>query len=188
MGELRKTKIDLLEILWRAGKPINVRDIAKKADLKMRSVNMHLINMRRSGHVSSVGSGLYIITDLGKKALGFPEIDVEKARKILSPVPQEKAFKFYKGINEPLEVSSSSLKDFLEKIKEVDVKSIEFHASRGDFELWIHFLGDVELAKRLRIIRELNLSGEELRDEIYSALKSRYEYLEKTSAGTASTN
>lgn len=101
MGELCKTKIYLLEILWRADKPINLRDIAKKADLKMRSVNMHLINMRRSGHVSSVGSGLYIITDRGKKALGLPDIDVEKAKKILSPAPQEKAFKFYRGINEP---------------------------------------------------------------------------------------
>lgn len=185
MSGLCKTKIDLLEILWRVDKPISVRELAKKADLKARSVNMHLINMRRSGHVAPVGSGLYVITDLGKKAIGLPEIDAEKARKILSPVPLEKAFKFYRGINEPLGAFSDSLKDFMEKIKEIDVKSIEFHASRGDFELWIHFLGDIELAKRFRTIRELNLSGEELRSEIYSALKSRYEYLEKKSLGAS---
>jgi hypothetical protein len=185
MSGLCKTKIDLLEVLWRVDKPISIRDLAKKADLKTRSVNMHLINMRRSGHVAPVGSGLYIITDLGKKAIGLPEIDAEKAGKILSAVPQEKAFKFYRGINEPLGVFSNSLKDFLERIKEIDIKSIEFHVSRGDFELWIHFLGDIELAKRLRIIRELNLSGEELRNEIYNALKSRYEYLEKISVSTS---
>ncbi|MFH0897773.1 MAG: hypothetical protein V1850_07000 [Candidatus Bathyarchaeota archaeon] len=45
--------------------------------------------------------------------------------------------------------------------------------ARGDFESWIHYLGDIELEKRLVLIKELNLIGEALREKLYAALKSR---------------
>ncbi len=45
-------------------------------------------------------------------------------------------------------VSASSLKEFMEKIMEVNVKSLEFHQGRGDFEKWIaKVLQDVDLSR-----------------------------------------
>ncbi len=182
--QLSKEKKDILEMLWRIDKPVNLENIVRETKLKTRSVIMHLSTLKRMGYVSTIKDGLYVLTDLGREALGLPKIDRDLARKILSKVPQEKAFHFYIEIDKPLMVSSDSLTDFCEKIKSIYVKSIEFHSSRGDFELWIHFLGDVELTKRLRAIRDMNLTGEELRKEIYETVKSRCEELQ----GIASSN
>jgi len=91
----------------------------------------------------------------------------------------EKAFQFYAGIDQPLGIWSDSLSDLCEKIKSIDLESVEFHISRGDFELWVHYLGDVELAKRLRLIRGTSLSGETLRDEVYDVVKSRCDKLQE---------
>ena len=96
------------------------------------------------------------------------------AEKILSKTPPENAFHFYTGFNQPLGVFSNSLTDLCEKIRSIDIRSIEFHVARGDFESWIHhYLGDIELEKRLRLIREENLSGEALRGKIYRTLLRR---------------
>ncbi|MEM2107390.1 MAG: DUF5752 family protein [Candidatus Bathyarchaeia archaeon] len=179
MKQLSKEKKDILELLWRVNKPVNLEDIVREAKLKTRSAVMHLSTLRRMDYISVTEDGLYTLTYRGKEALGLPKIDRDLARKILSKVPQEKAFNFYIEIDKPLMISSDSLTDFCERIKNIDVKSIEFHSSRGDFELWIHFLGDVELAKRLRFIREMNLTGEELRKEIYETVKSRCEELQR---------
>ena len=184
MKQLSGTKIELLNLLWRRNKPLSVRDMAEETGLKAQSVNMHLINMRRRSYVESAGRGLYSITSLGKEILGLPKIDSKKAKKILAPVPENKEFRFYRGIGKPLGISSSNLKDFSEKIREIDLKSIEFHMSRGDFEIWVHFLGDAELAKRLRLLRESNMTGKDLRRELYHILRSRCEELEKIAVGT----
>ncbi|MEM2849273.1 MAG: DUF5752 family protein [Candidatus Bathyarchaeia archaeon] len=182
LKQLSKEKKDVLELLWRVNKPVDLENIVREAKLKTRSAVMHLSTLKRMGYVSVTKDGLYVLTDQGREVLGLPKIDRDLARKILSKVPQEKAFHFYVEVDKPLMISSDSLTDFCEKIKSIDVKSIQFHSSRGDFELWIHFLGDVELAKRLRFIREMNLTGEELRKEIYETVKSRCEELQRTAS------
>jgi hypothetical protein len=83
------------------------------------------------------------------------------------------------GTNQYLGVYANSLKDFTDKIQKIDLKSIEFHLPRKDFELWIHDIGDPELSKKISLIRGRNLSGENLRKEIYETVKSRYEELTK---------
>ena len=134
------------------------------------------------GYVSILDRGYYIITDLGRKQICLPKISKDMAKKILRTVPDEKAFHFYTDIGKPLGVSSNSLIDFCERIKSLKMESIKFHMTRGDFELWIHYLGDAELAKRLRIIREAGLSGKELRNKLYNVIKSRCEELMKIAA------
>ena len=138
---------------------------------------MHLLTLRLAGYVSTPKKGYYTITEEGKEVIGFPKLTKEHASSILREVPHEKAFHFYVGLGQPLGVSAKSLPDFCEKVQTVSLESVEFHTARGDFELWIHYLGDVELAKRLRLIRESGLSGEDLRKEIYEAVKSRCEEL-----------
>jgi len=57
------------------------------------------------------------------------------------------------------------------------LKSIEFHIPRKDFELWIRSLGDLELSKKLELLRMRHLSGENLRKEVYETVNSRIEEL-----------
>jgi hypothetical protein len=62
----------------------------------------------------------------------------EHETKALKNVPREKAFYFFTSIGNYTGKSASSLKEFMEKINEVNVKSLEFHLYRGDFEKWIN--------------------------------------------------
>lgn len=160
-------------------RPMGLKEIVKETDLKIRSANMHLLGLRRAGYVFTPEKGSYLLTDSGKEMIGFPRVDEELARKILRKLPPRNAFYFYLDIGKPLGINSDSLDDFCEKIRSINVNSIEFHVARGDFELWVHFLGDVELAKRLRGIKEAGLSGEVLRDKIHEIVKARCEELRK---------
>jgi len=179
LKQLSREKKSILELLWRINRPVDLESIVQETGLKTRSIIVHLSTLRKMGYVSMTDEGLYSVTDKGKEALGLPKIDKDLAIRFLSKVPQEKAFHFYIEVDKPLMVSADSLTDFYEKIQNIDVKSIEFHTSRRDFELWIHFLGDVELAKRLSMLREANLTGEELRRRIYETVKSRCEELQR---------
>ena len=100
-------------------------------------------------------------------------------QKIINSVPMEKAFHFYFEINKYSGLYADSLNDFADKIKTIDSKSILFHMSRKDFENWIRSLGDVELARKVGVIKTLNLSGEELRKELIQSIKTRCEELVK---------
>jgi len=184
MRTLNKTKMDILRLLWQVGRPMHLKEISDRMNLKTRCVNMHILNLVKGGYVAKSNSRFYTLTDLGREILGFPRIDGALARKILSEVPREKVFHFYSGIDKPLMIYSSSLGDFCEKIRYINLESIEFHVSRGDFENWIHFLGDVELASRLRVIKESNLSGENLREEIFRVVKLRCDELKKIALGS----
>lgn len=170
-------KLEILKILWQFNRPVHLKEISKRINLEAHSVNMHLLNLKRKGYVRALGDGLYTLTDLGKEFLGFPRIDEKLARKILSKVPFEFAFHFYVGENKPLNMSSDSLIELRDRIREIDVRSLEFHLFRGDFENWVSFLGDIELAKRLEIIRKSGLSGENLREKVYECIKVRCDEL-----------
>ena len=81
---------------------------------------------------------------------------------------KEKAFYFFTSIGNYTGEKARSLEEFLEKIKEIDIKSLEFHLYRGDFERWIReVLGIKELAEKMDEIQKLNLKGETLRTLIY---------------------
>ena len=105
----------------------------------------------------------------------------ESPPKILRTVPREKAFYFFTSIGNYTGVSASSLKEFMEKIGEVNVKSLEFHLYRGDFEKWINeVLEDKELATEIRNLRDLKYSGDMLKQHLYSIVAKHYERASST--------
>ncbi|MEM3745425.1 MAG: winged helix-turn-helix transcriptional regulator, partial [Candidatus Bathyarchaeia archaeon] len=108
-GEMNDVKLEILKILWQFNRPSHLKEISKGVNLGARSVNMHLLNLKKKGYIVALGGGLYALTDLGKEFLGFPRINGNLARKILSKVPLEFAFHFYVGEDKPLNVYSDSL-------------------------------------------------------------------------------
>ncbi len=122
--------------------------------------------------------GLYAITEKGKEVLVLPKIDRKQAVQILSSVPREKAFHFYRGVDQYLGTYATNLSEFCDKIQVVDAKSLEFHLPRKDFELWFLGLGDFELARKMSAIMKSGLLGEVLRKRVYEVVKSRCEELE----------
>jgi len=95
----------------------------------------------------------------------------EHETKALKNVPREKAFYFFTSIGNYTGKSASSLKEFMEKINEVNVKSLEFHLYRGDFEKWINdVLEDVMLAEEIRKLKLANLTGDNLRNQLYTTV------------------
>jgi alpha-amylase len=75
-------------------------------------------------------------------------------------------------------VMSWSLKGFAKAIQTVDVKAVEFHNRRGDFESWAeHSLQDKALADKLKGIRTSKLKGEALRKAVVDAAEKRFREL-----------
>jgi len=108
-----------------------------------------------------------------------------QATRILEKVPIDKAFRFYAGIGSYTGVDAESLVDFLEKLATIDIRALEFHLPRKDFENWIiAVLGDAELAGRLARIREKGLPGEDLRRTVLNILNERYAELQRISSET----
>ena len=91
----------------------------------------------------------------------------------LEKASREKAFYFFTSVGNYIGESASSLEEFLEKVKLVDIRSLDFHLGRGDFERWFRdVLGHEKLAITLERIGRLKLEGEELRTQILNATSS----------------
>lgn len=165
--------------MWMIDKPLKATDIAKDTRLTFPTVMMHIIGLTRMGYLEQREKGFYTITEKGKKTLGFPEVDKEKADEILAYLPLEKSFHFYATIGKPLNIHAASLQDFCDKILKVDMNSVEFHVKRGDFEAWFMGLGDIELARKTLLTKEQKILGEELRKKLHEIVKSRYDELAK---------
>jgi DNA-binding transcriptional ArsR family regulator len=178
--QLNPVKKAILETLWRKGKPLTPLEVARELGMKnQRQAMMHLLNLRSMEYVSSPGKNCYAITELGKEAMGLPRISKKEASQILHPKPPESAFRFYKEMGRSLGIEANSLQDFCDKVQKIDLRSLEFHMPRKDFENWLQHLGDAELAKKIAVIREQGVSGEELRQKVYEVTKSRCEELKK---------
>ena len=59
-------------------------------------------------------------------------------------------------------------------------ESVEFHLTRGDFENWIRFLGDADLASQIEGLRVGNLPREQLMQTFVSTIDERHELLRKS--------
>jgi len=176
---LVEAKMKILEKLWEEGQPMKSKEVAQKLGLGVAATTMHLLGLKKTRHVFTPQHGYYAITDLGKEAIGLPKIDKAHATKILSHVPADRAFHFYTGMHQYLGVHANSLSDFCDKVEKVNVKSVEFHVSRRDFENWFKSLGDAELAKRMSVIHSMNLHGDDLRKKVHEATKLRLEELKR---------
>jgi len=104
----------------------------------------------------------------------------ETTSRILRVLPREKAFYFFTSIGNYTGESAASLEQFVDKTNEVNIKSLEFHLYRRDFEKWIaETLEDQELAKEIENLRNQNYSGTSLRKQLYYILTKHYEKLTK---------
>jgi DNA-binding PadR family transcriptional regulator len=177
--QLNPIKKRILETLWEQGKPLRPLEIARQLGIKNQQAMMHLLNLKSMGYVSTPERNSYAITDLGKEAIGIPKMTKNQASQILNPIPPERAFHFHKEVGQYAGTSANSLQDFCDKIQKIDTKTIEFHMPRKDFENWVRHLGDDELARRLALIREQGLKGEQLRQKIYETTENRCEELKK---------
>jgi hypothetical protein len=170
----------VLETMWLLDKPAKAAEIAKEAGLGFPPVMMHILGLAKMGYVQMPEKGIYALTENGKKALGLPEVSMQKAAEILAYLSMEKSFHFYADIGKPLNVHAASMGDFCDKILKVDLSSIEFHTNRGDFEAWFSSLGDTELARKTLLVREEKLAGENLRRKLYEMVRNRCDLLART--------
>lgn len=93
--------------------------------------------------------------------------------KLFYPSKLKQFFYFFSPSEQPTGEAVLYIEEFPEKIKKIDVKIIEFHLYRGDFEKWIKDVFKNEfLANAISELREKNFKGESLRDELYNLVMS----------------
>ena len=170
---LSPAKLEILKTMLLLDKPARATQVAEATGQKFPPVMMHLLGLIRMGYVDSPEKGLYIIAANGKTALGIPELSKETAKAILADAPKDKAFHFYACIGKPLDCYAHSLPDFCYRILKISADSLEFHLNRGDFENWFTSLGDMELARKIALLKDKNLAGEELRSRLYEIVENR---------------
>jgi len=96
--------------------------------------------------------------------------DVER---IQGDVPEGKEFRFYTAEGANTKVEAKSLRDFVKKLEEVQVASVDFHYPRGDFQLWIKdSVGDIELADSMCFVKP-DVRGEKLRQTLQNMVQTR---------------
>jgi hypothetical protein len=176
---LSPVKVEILETMLLNGKPMKAMEIASENKKEFPPTMMHLLGLVRMGHVHSPQKGLYVLTESGKKALGIPQTTKETAKAILAYAPHDKSFMFYIDLDKPLHMHAHSLQDFANKLTRVDLKSIEFHFKRGDFESWFTCLGDHELAKKTALLKTKKVEREALRERLHSLVEQRLQELMK---------
>lgn len=114
-----------------------------------------------------------------KKARAMKVNNKEIASKILRTVPHNNAFYFFTDIGKYSGKFAASLTDFCNKLERIDIRSVDFHFQRRDFQKWIRkTIGDVHLANELNKI-EKSIQGEELRTKIYQTVMRRLTELKK---------
>jgi alpha-amylase len=95
----------------------------------------------------------------------------------LATVTANEPFLFYKGVGEEnyTGLIAWSLKGFIKALQKAELKSIEFHNSRGDFEKWVeNSLHDKVLAEKLKEIRLSKIRGQALRKALIAASSERF--------------
>ncbi len=107
---------------------------------------------------------------------------VASSSRILRTVPREEAFYFFTSIGNYTGQSAASLDEFLLKVKDINIKSLEFHLYREDFERWIALtLSDAKLAAEIKGLREMKVVGNAIRDRLYFSVSRRLKELKTAS-------
>ncbi len=102
----------------------------------------------------------------------------DSVSKALTNVPREKAFYFFTSVGNYTGTSAVSLKEFMSRISEVDIKSLEFHLQRGDFQKWVEeILQDNDLAWEIKRLQRYKLTGDALCRQLTLIVSRRYKRL-----------
>jgi hypothetical protein len=107
--------------------------------------------------------------------IGAPHKNGKKAEaaKILADVSPESAFAFSTGEGSYTGVRAQNLISLYTELKTIDLRSVEFHLSRKDFENWIRYLGDKTLAHQIGMIGSEPFEGEQTRERVIEAIGKR---------------
>ncbi len=99
-------------------------------------------------------------------------------QRITRRVPYQEGFRFSTGIGNYTGQVATSLEDFAEMLRTVDLKSIDFHMQRHDFEKWItDFFGDEGLAQMIN--KMAVFQGETRRNELIATIQGYLADLKK---------
>ncbi len=99
-------------------------------------------------------------------------VDRDKALLITSSVPVEKGFHFFTDLQKPTGLFATSIFNFADELKKVDLKSLEFHLKRNDFSRWLKdVIRDDSLANEIEKLK--GLSGEKLREKLVEVVDRR---------------
>jgi hypothetical protein len=104
---------------------------------------------------------------------------LKETASVLRDVAPQNAFYFYRSIGAPTGAAARNLSDFVGVLSSIDIASIQFHTSRGDFENWLRMLGDDSLAQQITGLKEKKLSGEQLRMRLVDVVKTRINLIQK---------
>jgi predicted transcriptional regulator len=170
---LSPIKCKILEILLLNDKPAEVGFIANECGTDVKAVRMHLMGLNKMGYTISPAKGQYTLTSKGKQFLGITEMRKENAKQLLTSTSKENAFHFYTDMDKPTDIYAYGLKDFAEKIQKISSASLDFHLSRDDFEKWFYSIGDTELAKKMALLKNKAISGEQLRIGLREIVENR---------------
>jgi hypothetical protein len=109
-------------------------------------------------------------------------LDKPTAIRLLRTVSRNEGIELYRGPAEFTGKTATSLSDLAVKLKTVDVRAINHHFRRREFERWCRStIGDEELARRLgRLDRELH--GEQVRAQLIATIRTRLEELNLATA------
>jgi alpha-amylase len=105
-----------------------------------------------------------------------------ESRLRLATLTANEPFLFHTGTGEEnfTGIMSWSLKGFVKALRTVDVKTLEFHNRRGDFEPWAeNSLKDKTFARDLGETRAAKLKGEALRKALVEDAEKRFSELSK---------
>jgi len=104
-------------------------------------------------------------------------LDKASVSKILRTVPSNEGFHFFKAPGDATGKVATNLADFAANLRIVDIRSINFHFPRQDFEKWLRdIIGDSELSQRINSIKK-GTHGEQLRNEVTQIVKGRVDEL-----------
>ena len=104
-------------------------------------------------------------------------LDMAAVSKILRTVPSHEGFHFFRAPGDATGKVATNLTDFAEKLRTIDIRSINFHFPRQNFEKWLRdVIGDSELSRRISRIGKEN-HGEKLRSEVIQIVKARVDEL-----------
>jgi len=153
----------VLKAMSEATNKMDLNAFSRKVGFSPAETVEQIQQLAKEGFLQKVGGG-FGITNKGKAAL-----------KALSPVPEGMSFQFYYGLNQPAQLSATTLKEFYVVIRQISIESIEFHLYRRDFENWIKdAVKDPELAHEIEHFREEELKNDELKKAILKKLDASY--------------
>ena len=156
-------KVAVLRAMSTITHSTGIEQFLRLAELSMPEVLGTLMELAQDGYVTKTKHG-YAIVEKGKVALTA-----------LKQLPNEKAFHFYLGIDQPAQVYASSVKDFYRIAETLEAGSLEFHLDRGDFENWLKTaIEDEIIAIELAGLKLEGFRGDALRKRILLALRARF--------------